>query len=133
MRTDQRWARYRDVLDDGERLGAYLEYRDRVFLAPRPLDYYVGALEGAGFAIDSVGTRTIEADVAEWYEFLSAYHDAVLGWVGGIEKVDGAAPAEDAIADRLDLMRRALDVIFGGRSTFLACWTYIEAALPTGR
>jgi ubiquinone/menaquinone biosynthesis C-methylase UbiE len=130
VRTDPRWAGYRDLLDDPERLGAYLEYRDRVFLAPRPLDYYVGALEGAGFAIESVGTRTIEADVAEWYEFLSAYHDAVLGWVGGIEKVDGAAPTEEAVADRLDLMRRALDVIFGGRSTFLACWTYIEARRP---
>ena len=28
---------------------------------------------------------------SEWYEFLAAYPDAVLGWVGGSEKVDGAA------------------------------------------
>jgi len=26
-------------------------------------------------------------------------------------------------------MRRTLEVIFGGRSTFLACWTYIEGRL----
>jgi hypothetical protein len=25
----------------------------------------------------------------DWFEFLSAYHEAVLGWVGGSVKVDG--------------------------------------------
>jgi hypothetical protein len=37
-----------------------------------------------------------------------------------------AASEQDEIA-RLDLLRRALDVIFGGRSTFRCCWTYISA------
>jgi hypothetical protein len=74
-----------------------------------------------------VSERTIEADVEEWYEFLSAYADAVLGWVGGSVKVDGAAASEEAAADRLALLRRALDVIFGGRPTFRCCWTYIGA------
>jgi SAM-dependent methyltransferase len=126
VRTDPRWEAYRDVLDDPDRLARHLEFRDRVFLAPRPLDYYVDALGAAGFAIDGVGARTIEADVSEWFEFLSAYHDAVLGWVGGTEKVEGVAPTAEAVDDRLELMRRALDVIFGGRSTFLTCWTYVE-------
>jgi len=130
VRTDPRWERYREVLDDSGTLARHLEFRDRVFLAPRPLDYYVGALEAGGLVVDNVSTRTIEADVAEWYQFLSAYHDAVLGWVGGTEKVEGVAPAEEAVADRLELMRQTLDVIFGGRSTFLACWTYIEARRP---
>jgi ubiquinone/menaquinone biosynthesis C-methylase UbiE len=129
VRTDPRWERYRDVLDDPKRLGAYTEFRDRVFLAPRPLDDYVGALRGAGFEIEQVSARTIEADVSEWYEFLAAYHDAVLGWVGGTEKVDGIAPSPGAVDDRLELMRRTLEVIFGGRSTFLASWTYIECRL----
>jgi ubiquinone/menaquinone biosynthesis C-methylase UbiE len=126
VRTDGRWERYRDVLEDQERLKGYLDFRDRVFLAPRPLDYYLEALEGAGLVIESVGTRTIQADVGEWFEFLSAYHDAILGWVGGTDKVDGAEPSAEAVADRLELMRRSLDVIFGGRSMFLACWTYLE-------
>ena len=129
VRTDPRWERYRDVLDDSERIAAYTEFRDRVFLAPRPLDCYLEALRGAGFEIQEVGASTIEADVSEWYEFLSAYHDAVLGWVGGTEKVDGAAPSPEAVDDRIELIRRTLEVIFGGRSTFLACWTYIEARL----
>jgi hypothetical protein len=51
----------------------------------------------------------------------------VLGWVGGAAKVDGAGASEQAAADRLELLRAALDVIFGGRPTFQCCWTYISA------
>jgi hypothetical protein len=127
VRTDPRYEPYRAVLEEPERLQSYLDYRDRVFLAPRPLEYYLDALRAAGFAVDDVSARTIEADVEEWYEFLSAYADAVLGWVGGSLKVDGAGASEQAVADRLALLRSALDVIFGGRPTFLCCWTYISA------
>jgi ubiquinone/menaquinone biosynthesis C-methylase UbiE len=127
VRTEPQYEPYRAVLEDPERLRAYLDYRDRVFLAPRPLDHYLDALRAAGFGVDDVSERTIEADVEEWYEFLSAYADAVLGWVGGSVKVDGAGASEEAAADRLALLRRALDVIFGGRPTFRCCWTYIGA------
>ncbi len=130
VRTDPRFARYRDALDDRERMDRHLAFRDKVFLAPRPLDYYLDAMRASGLVIDEVGDRAIEADVGEWYEFLSAYHDAVLGWVGGTQKVDGVAPSDETVADRLQLMREALAVIFGGRSTFLACWTYIGARKP---
>jgi hypothetical protein len=108
-------------------MGAYLAWRDRVFLAPRPLDHYLEALRGAGFTIDEVTERTIEADVGEWYEFLAAYADAVLGWVGGSAKVDGAPASKEAAADRLALLHESLNTIFGGRSTFRCCWTYITA------
>jgi ubiquinone/menaquinone biosynthesis C-methylase UbiE len=127
VRTNPRWAAYRDVLDDAERMEAYLSWRDRVFLAPRPLELYLDALGAAGFSVGEVTERTIEADVEEWYEFLAAYADAVLGWVGGSAKVDGAPATEEAAADRLDLLREALTTIFGGRPTFLCCWTYITA------
>ena len=36
---------------------------------------------------------SIEARVDDWYELLRTYHDAVLGWVGGTEKIDGAPPS----------------------------------------
>ena len=130
VRTDPRYEAYRLALDDWERIDQHLAFRDRVFLAPRPLGYYVEAIRGAGMEIEEVGARTIEADVDEWYEFLSAYHDAILGWVGGTEKIDGAAPTEQAIEDRLRLLQASLQTIFGGRSTFLACWTYIQARKP---
>ena len=109
------------------RMRAYLEYRDRVFLAPRPLQEYLEALRSTGFEIDDVTERTIEADVEEWYEFLAAYADAVLGWVGGTTKVDGEPASDDANRDRLRLLHDSLAVIFGGRPTFRCCWTYITA------
>jgi SAM-dependent methyltransferase len=127
VRTDPRYEPYRTVLEDEERLAAYLAYRDRVFLAPRPLEYYLDALRATGFEIVDVSERTIEADVEEWYAFLAAYADAVLGWVGGSVKVDGEPASEDAAADRLRLLHDSLQVIFGGRPTFLCCWTYITA------
>ena len=127
VRADERYAPYRAVLDDDERLRPYLDYRDRVFLAPRPLDYYLDVLRAAGFEIAEVTERTIEAEVDEWYEFLAAYADAVLGWVGGSAKVDGEGASEEAAADRLRLLRESLAVVFGGRSTFDCCWTYISA------
>jgi len=52
---------------------------------------------------------------------------AVLGWVGGSAKVDRAAASEEATRDRLELPHDALAVIFGGRPTFLRCWTYMTA------
>jgi ubiquinone/menaquinone biosynthesis C-methylase UbiE len=125
VRTDDRYAAYRAILEDAVRMRAYLDYRDRVFLAPRPLDHYLDALASAGFELDEVTERTIEADVEEWYEFLAAYADAVLGWIGGSAKVDGAEASEEAAADRLRLLHESLAVIFGGRPTFSCCWTYI--------
>jgi SAM-dependent methyltransferase len=132
VRTDPRWEPYRDVLDDAERMSAYLAWRDRVFLAPRPLDLYLDALRTAGFSIEDVTERTIEASVDEWYEFLAAYADAVIGWVGGSAKVDGTPATEEAAADRLALLHESLNTIFGGRPTFRCCWTYITAAKRSG-
>jgi ubiquinone/menaquinone biosynthesis C-methylase UbiE len=126
VRTDPRYRAYREVLDDPGRLKRHLEFRDRVFVAPRPLEYYTAELEKAGFRVDEVDHATITADVDEWYEFLKTYHDAVLGWVGGSVKVEGEPAGEHAVEDRLALIREAMRVIFGGRKTFRCCWTYIS-------
>ena len=127
VRSDDRYSAYRRVLDDAARLEGYLAYRDRVFLAPRPLAHYTETLGAAGFEIEDVSERTISADVGEWYEFLSAYADAVLGWVGGSVKVDGEAASEEAAGDRLRLLRESLAAVFGGDATFDCCWTYVTA------
>ena len=126
VRNDPRYAAYRPVLDDETRMRAHLAYRDRVFLPVRPLDFYVRSLETAGFTVESVTARTIEASVDDWFEFLRAYHDAVLGWVGGSAKVDGKDPSPEAVRDRLALIRHAMDTLFGGRPAFRCCWTYIN-------
>ena len=128
--SEPEYAKYRPVLNDPERMRQHAEQRDRVFLKPRPLSYYTDALTGAGLNITEVREKTIVADVGEWFELMSAYHDSVLGWVGGTKKLDGKAPTAEALNDRLTIMRRAMDTIFGGRETFDACWTYITCEKP---
>ena len=125
VRSDPRYAKYRPVLDDTARMRAHATTRDRVFLKPRTLEQYTDTLNAAGLTVTDVGEETLVADVDEWFEFLMAYHDAVLGWVGGTKKLDGSEPAPDAVEDRLAIMREAMRIIFGGRETFNACWTYI--------
>lgn len=125
VRTDPKYAAYRPILDDGPRMEAHVAFRNRVFVEPRRLDFYLNILRGAGFQIEPVVERNIRAQVDEWCEFLCAYHDAVLGWVGGNEKVDGRKPTPEVIAERVALIRRAIDTLFAGRTEFDACWTYI--------
>jgi SAM-dependent methyltransferase len=125
VRTDHSFVAYRQALDDVERMKKHAEFRDRVFLEPRPLDFYVQALEGAGLHVKKVREMSIDAGVDDWYEFLTAYHDAVLGWVGGTERIDGTPPSDGAVEDRMRLLRQAMDLLFGGRSTFQTCWTYL--------
>jgi SAM-dependent methyltransferase len=133
VRNDPRYTAYRQVLDDEARMEAHVAYRDRVFLPIRPLDYYLGGLQGAGFEVKEVSARTIGARVDDWFEFLSAYHEAVLGWVGGSVKVDGRPPSEEAVRDRLALIRHGMDTLFGGRQEFRCCWTYITCVMPQRR
>ena len=110
---------------------AHADYRDRVFLQPRPLDYYVDALERRRASrCGACARRRSRRACSEWFEFLSAYHDAVLGWVGGTQRIDGAEPTPGAVRDRLQLIRHAMETLFGGRPTFNACWTYITARKP---
>ncbi len=127
VRSDPEYAQYRDVLDDTDRLAAHHAHRDRVFMQPRPLAYYTDALTRNGLTVTDVSQTTIVAAVDEWFELMTAYHEAVLGWVGGTKRVEGEAPSEQAVRDRLRIMRHAIDTIFGGRDSFKACWTYITA------
>ena len=122
-RGDDRWLKYRDVAN----MAAYDDLRAKYFLPVRALDYYLGALHAAGFKVHSLRKRTIEASVREWYDFLAVYHEGVLGWVGGVEKLEGRAPSEEAVRDRLALIRAAMDRVFEGKDRFDCCWTYVTA------
>jgi hypothetical protein len=110
---------------DDERMRAHAEQRDRVFLKPRPLQSYLDALGGAGLTVVDVCEKTIIADGQEWFELMTAYHDTVLGWVGGTKKLDGGEASPEALADRMAIMRKAMETIFDGRQTCNACWTYM--------
>lgn len=130
IREDDRWRQYRAALEDRMRRKAYARFRRKVFLPVRPLAHYLDALVEAGFRIEGVETRPISAKVIDWFEFLAAYHEAVLGWIGGVEKIDGRPPPEDAVRDRLVLIKESLEELFSGADSFEACWTYVTARKP---
>ena len=125
VREDPTWTAYRAGLADAARMARYADLRRKYFLPVRPLSYYVDVFRGAGLTVERVACHPIEARILEWFEFLAAYHDGVLGWVGGVEKLEGKPPAADAVRDRLALMRQALDRLFDRRDAFRAAWTYI--------
>jgi ubiquinone/menaquinone biosynthesis C-methylase UbiE len=122
---DVYYRTYRSVLADAKRMAAYTAYREKVFIPVRPLHGYLASFRRAGLKVHTVATRTIEARVREWYDFLSVYHDAVLGWMGGVEKIDGQPPSPGAVRDRLAVMRSAMQIVFEGREAFDCSWTYI--------
>jgi SAM-dependent methyltransferase len=126
VREDDRFAPYREGLADPRRVAAYEELRCKFFLPVRPLEHYMRALKGAGFRIRDVSHVPIEARTDEWSEFLAAYHEGVLGWVGGSERIEGVPPEDAAVADRLTLLRESVARVFGG-PTFSAVWTYVDA------
>jgi SAM-dependent methyltransferase len=121
------YAAYRDGLEDEERMAAYDALRRKFFLPVRPLEHYLSSLEETGFRIVEVSQLPIEAHVDQWFEFLSAYHEGVLGWVGGSARVEGEDPAPEAIEDRLRLLWQSMERVFEGRPSFEAVWTYITA------
>lgn len=125
---DDDYNAYRHVLDDETTMSAHRAMRDKYFLPVRPLAHYTEHLERAGFHIERVHREPIEADVNEWFEFLSVYHDGILGWLGGTEKIEGRPPNDADVTRRLGLMRRAMHETFGGSTTFMAEWTYITAS-----
>lgn len=125
VRSHVELAAYRTLLDDAVRLKAHATVRDRHFPAPRPLDGYLATLADGGFIVASVREASVTVDVDDWYEYLAADAGTVLGWVGGTTEVDGAEASDQARADRGRLLRRAIDLAFGTRTTFQACWTYI--------
>ena len=92
VRTDPAYAAYRADLDDAERLEAHAALpRPGVPAAPARSTPTSRRSSWPGLKVESVREASIEAGVADWYELLATYHDAVLGWVGGTETVDGRA------------------------------------------
>ncbi len=127
---DKQFSPYREVLNNQQKMAAYEALRQKYFLPTRPLEYYVKALEKAGFGHLSASSKTIDVQVDEWYNFLSVYHEGILGWVGGTEKIEGRPPSPESIQDRLLLMQQATTQVFLGKPSFACCWTYITCTRP---
>jgi ubiquinone/menaquinone biosynthesis C-methylase UbiE len=126
---DATYSAYREVLADAKRMAAYSAYREKVFLPVRPLHDYLRSFRRAGLRVRNVKCRTIEARVQDWFEFLSVYHDAVLGWMGGVEKIDGRPATPEAVKARLAVMRSAMQIVFEGKENFFCSWTYINSGI----
>lgn len=125
VRDDAKYAEFRPGLDDDERVAAYDRLRAKYFLPVRPLSHYLAALRGAAFEIAKVYEKEVDALVSDWAQFLGAYHEGVLGWAGGTQRIEGKAPSEEAVKLRQQLLRESLDALFEGRPSFTTCWTYI--------
>jgi hypothetical protein len=130
VQSDARFTHYREVLTDSARMAKYRDIRQKYFLPVRPLDYYVHVFQRAGLKVVETRAHTIQARVLDWFEFLAAYHDGVLGWVGGLEKVENRPPRPDAVRDRLTLIKDSINQLFDGKDTFQASWTYIHCQMP---
>jgi len=122
---DDRYEQYREMTRQHDYMERHDELRRKYFLPVRPLEHYLDTLRAEGFNLTSVRHRRIPARVDEWFDFLSVYHEGVLGWVGGATKVVGTEAAPEVIADRLALMREAMDSVFDDAFEFGASWTYI--------
>jgi SAM-dependent methyltransferase len=125
VRAEPAFAEYRDTLDDAALMSRHAKLREKVFVPVRPLDLYLQAFRDAGFTVLHVFEETIFARVDEWYRLLSTYHDGVLSWVGGSEKVEGAPPSAEAVRQRLFLIKYSLEKLFPGQDSFPCTWTYL--------
>jgi SAM-dependent methyltransferase len=123
---DPRYAPYRAVLADADRMAQYDALWRVVFPPIRPVVEYRAALAEAGFEVSDTVTRTIDVGVLEWYEATSVYPD-LLAWVGGSPRVDGRHPTAEQIQDRLDLLKQSFLRLFPNRDVYQSTWTYLTA------
>lgn len=114
-------------LGDQDYLSQHDALREKYFLPARDLSHYETKLEAAQLHVTNSSYAVFPAKVRNWHKFLSVYHEGVLGWLGGAEKVTGE-PADTAWVEmRKEIMGAALNQIFEGRDSFEACWTYLDA------
>ncbi|MGH3200580.1 MAG: class I SAM-dependent methyltransferase [Streptosporangiaceae bacterium] len=125
VRAEPAFAAYRQTLEDADLMGRHSRLREKVFVPVRPLEFYQQAFGDAGFSVLHVFEETIFARVEEWYRLLCTYHDGVLSWVGGSEKVEGTPPSAEAVRQRLFLIRYSLEKLFPGQDSFPCTWTYL--------
>lgn len=125
VRTEPAFAEYRETLEDPALMALHEKLREKVFVPVRPLDFYEGSFRDAGFTVLHVFEETIFAQIDEWYKLLCTYNDGVLSWVGGSEKIEGKPPSEEAVRQRLFLIRYSLEKLFPGQDSFPCTWTYL--------
>lgn len=125
VRGESRYNKYYEYIENMDYKNKHDELRKKYFLPVRDINEYVEALRRNNFKIIEIKAIDLDVKVSEWYDFLKVYHEGVLGWVGGAEKITGIKPTNEQITDRLDLIKESLQIIFNGDNNFKACWNYI--------
>jgi SAM-dependent methyltransferase len=125
VKENPKYFKYINLMEDFEYINKHNTLRDKYFLPIRPINFYTDELIKNGFKIVEVKTIDVGAKVDEWFDFLKVYHEGVLGWIGGVNKITGVDPKENEVEDRIDIMKLALNKMFNNKNDFKACWNYI--------
>lgn len=127
VKGNPKYDTLQESLENQDYMMAHDRLRQKYFLPVRDLSYYTNCISEAGFTLESVRLRTIEARVDQWYSFLEVYHEGVLGWVGGAEKITKTDASQEMVQLRKKLMWEGMQQIFFQKDSFDAVWTYITA------
>ena len=125
VKENPKYFKYIDLIEDFEYINKHNTLKDKYFLPIRPINFYTDEIIKNGFKIVEVKTIDVGAKVDEWFDFLKVYHEGVLGWIGGVNKITGVDPKENEVEDRIDIIKIALNKMFNNKNDFKACWNYI--------
>ena len=126
VRNKSEYAFLRPFLENESYMVAHDALRKKYFLPVRPRSFYTKTITQAGFTQVDSSFSYIDARVDQWYDFLVVYHEGVLGWVGGAQKITKKKASVDDIALRKTLMWESMQALFFGKETFQTVWTYLN-------
>jgi len=125
VKETPKYSKYSDLINDVDYIKKHDSLRDKYFLPVKNIEYYTDEILKNNFKILEIKTINIDAKVDEWFEFLKVYHEGIISWVGGANKITGVEPKKDAVEDRIDIIKLALNEMFNNNNDFKACWNYI--------
>lgn len=125
VESEPLFEEYRETLENREVMNAYTLLRQSVYPPSKPLDLYIDLLSDAGFKPLHYFEQVIDVSVNEMSDALLPYHDVILGWVGGSEKVEGWSPSNSALRDRIFLIKLSVKELYGTQHYLRCPWTYI--------
>lgn len=123
--TEPEFQRYRHLIDDDSLMSAYKEMRSRVYPAIKSISLYLEKLSDAGLKPVHSFEEQVELSLEDFVDGLLPYHEVVLGWVGGTQKIEGVTPAAESLRDRLLLIRYCAAKLYVQRKRLHGPWTYI--------
>ena len=125
VKETPKYSKYSDLINDVYYIKKHDSLRDKYFLPVKNIEYYTDEILKNNFKILEIKTINIDAKVDEWFEFLKVYHEGIISWVGGANKITGVEPKKDEVEDRIDIIKLALNEMFNNNNDFKACWNYI--------